>query len=450
MKLPRIEIFLPRAQIANRGSVLIIVLWVAFGLVSITLYFANSMSMELRASDNRVAGVEAEQAIAGAACYVSNILANLEQPGTLPDPQNFRAEAVPVGNATFWLIGRETNNLQMTPDQMAFGLVDEAAKINLNTATAAMLQNLPGMTPNLAAAIFDWRNTNSTVSSGGAKSETYSLLQPPYLCKSAPFETVDELRLVFGTDLNLLYGEDSNLNGILDANEDDADVLPPTDNHDGQLDPGLLEYVTVYSREPNVTSNGTARVSVANTSAVQRLLSSTFPRKTFQRVSAQSSVLALYWQLVDSGQKFLTAAEFAQVEPGLRNTNIVGLVNINTASVAVLTCIPGIDTNNAVALINYRNANPDKLNTITWVAEALSSNTANWLKAGPYITTHTYQFTADIAAVGHYGRGYRRVKFIFDTSEGAPKIIYRQDLTHLGWALGRQTREKMLLAKEMR
>jgi len=53
-----------------------------------------------------------------------------------------------------------------------------------------------------------------------------------------------------------------------------------------------------------------------------------------------------------------------------------------------------------------------------------------------YITTQSFQFTADIAAVGPFGRGYRRVKFVFDISEGAPKIIYRQDLSRLGWALG--------------
>jgi hypothetical protein len=62
-----------RRASTRSGSVLIIVLWVAFGLVAISLYFANSMSMELKASDNRVASVEAEQAIEGAAVYVSNI-----------------------------------------------------------------------------------------------------------------------------------------------------------------------------------------------------------------------------------------------------------------------------------------------------------------------------------------------------------------------------------------
>src|SRR5262245_33750636 len=94
------------ASTTRRGSVLIIVLWVAFGLVSVTLYFANSMSLELRAADNRLASLEAEQAIAGAVRYLSNVLVNVETPGAWPDPFSYHAEAVPVGRANFWLIGR--------------------------------------------------------------------------------------------------------------------------------------------------------------------------------------------------------------------------------------------------------------------------------------------------------------------------------------------------------
>src|SRR5690348_3565683 len=91
------------------GSVLIIVLWVAFGLVALALYFAHSMELELRASDHRNAGMEAEQCIAGAARYVSNVLVNVEEPGMLPDLANYLAEGVKVGDATFWLLGRDTN-----------------------------------------------------------------------------------------------------------------------------------------------------------------------------------------------------------------------------------------------------------------------------------------------------------------------------------------------------
>ena len=32
---------------------------------------------------------------------------------------------------------------------------------------------------------------------------------------------------------------------------------------------------------------------------------------------------------------------------------------------------------------------------------------------------------------------------VFDTSEGTPKILYRQDLTHLGWALGQEVRREL-------
>jgi len=55
----------------NRASVLIIVLWLSIGLVTIALYFANSMNYELQAADNRVSGIAADQAIEGAARYVS-------------------------------------------------------------------------------------------------------------------------------------------------------------------------------------------------------------------------------------------------------------------------------------------------------------------------------------------------------------------------------------------
>ena len=454
----------PHSQSEN-GSVLIIVIWVAFGLVSLALYFAHSMSFELRSADNRVAAVEAEQAIEGAARYVSNILANTitqqQLPGTMPDPLGYRSEAVQVGNARFWMIGRDTNTWQNGPDRLTFGLVDEASKLNLNTATMDMLQALPNMTAELAANIVAWRQSTNDVSVGGAQSETYLRLQPPYLCKNAPFETVDELRLVYGLNLELLYGEDSNLNGLLDPNETDGETLPPLDNRDSRLDPGLLEYVTVYSRKP------TTRTNINDQQQLRALLASVFDstraNQIFDQVRAAqggggggpggpggaatnfTSLLEFYMR---SG---MTAEEFAQVEAFLTaTTNIQSLVNVNTASEAVLTTIPGIGTDKASALVAYRQSNPGQANSIAWVADVLDRDLTRVRLAGPYITAHSYQFTADIAAVGHHGRGYRRVKFVFDTSDGTPRIVYRQDLTHLGWALGKQGRADLLVAKEIR
>ena len=451
----RTQVRAPLARDSRRGSVLIIVLWIIFGLISLTLYFANSMTFELRASDNQVAGIEAEQAIEGARRYVSLVLSNLNVAGSIPDPQVYQAEAVPVGNAHFWLIGR-TNVENLPATTATFGLIDEASKVNLNTASSNMLALLPRMTPDLVNSILAWRSTNTANTTGGAESDTYMRLQPPYLCKNAPFETVDELRLIYNMDIDVLYGEDANLNGMLEPNENDGDVLPPSDNMDGRLDPGILEYVTVYTHEPTTGTNGSARIDVTTAAGVTQLrtlLGQLLGTARANQIIPQqgggggggptfSSPLQFYYT---SG---LTASEFAQVEDSIRGPSLQGLINVNTASSTVLAGLPGMDINKATQLVGYRQANQSNQNnqdTIAWVKQVLDQPTATQM--GRYITGKSYQFTADIAAVGHNGRGYRRVRFVFDLSQGAPIVVHRQDLTHLGWALGKQVRDKWLLAK---
>ena len=241
---------------ARRGSVLVIVLWIAFGLVSLALYFANSMNFELRASDNRVCAMAADQAIEGAVRYVNYLLTTQVANGSngvFLTLDSSVCQAVPVGDAHYWLIGRDTNS-PVGPGRMCFGLVDEASKLNLNTAASTPLVAsnqfiwLPRMTVDLTQAILDWVNTNGT----GPTTTYYAMQQPAYQCKCEQFETVDELRLLYGADMDTLVGEDANRNGILDPSETD-------DNQNGMLDPGVLEYVTVYSREPNTNSDGRQR-----------------------------------------------------------------------------------------------------------------------------------------------------------------------------------------------
>jgi type II secretory pathway component PulK len=154
----------------------------------------------------------------------------------------------------------------------------------------------------------------------------------------------------------------------------------------------------------------------------------------------------------------MTSAELGQIVNNLKFTTAAytrGRVNINTASATVLDALflgIGVDQSAASSaaqqLVQYRQQNPNNLGSIGWLVDALgtSSPVVRALATGDYITTHSYQFLADIAAVGRYGRGYRRVKFIFDISEGTPRIIYRQDLSRLGWALGDKTRQNWVAA----
>jgi hypothetical protein len=98
--------------------------------------------------------------------------------------------------------------------------------------------------------------------------------------------------------------------------------------------------------------------------------------------------------------------------------------------------------------VAFRQANPGRLGSIAWVTEVLDA--ASLAEAGIHLTVRSYQFTADVAAVGPFGRGYRRVRFVFDTSDGSPRMVHRQDLSLSGWALGSYVREQLEMTKLQR
>ncbi len=431
---------------SQKGSVLIIVLWVCIGLVAIALYFANSMTYELRASDNRASGLVTDQAIEGAARYVSTVLALYATNGVVPATNLYASSTVPVGSARFWLIGRNPSGTPST--EPYFGLIDEGSKLNLNSVNTNVLSYLPNMTADFAQAIVDWRNTNSS----GVYSLDYAQLG--YQEKEAPFETVDELRLVYGATMDLLTGDDRNGNGVLDVNETNS-------TGGAEMNYGLVEYTTVYTREPNFHPNGTTLTNV-NT-ARQQDLQTLFEDAGVSSGAAQATSIFRSTRTIPCTglldfclrceQAGMSSSDFAKISDAVTtstNAYIRGRVNINTAGLDVLTALltgAGLDENTASgtaqSLITYRQQNQNNLGSVAWLLDALG-NTSSALRAlarGDYVTTHSYQFTADVAAVGPFGRGYRRVKFIFDTSDGTPKIIYRQDLSRLGWALGEKARE---------
>lgn len=372
----------PAGSRRSRGSVLIIVLWVAIGLVSIALYFANSMTYELRASDNRVNGLASDQAIEGAARYVGYVLQNLATNGAVPSTNEFACAAVPVGDAHFWLIGRDPS--VQNPTGPVFGLVDEGSKLNLNTVNTNVLSYLPNMTLDFANAIVDWRGTNGIVSLD------YATLG--YLPKYAPFETVDELRLVYGATVDLLAGDDLNRNGVLDANEKSSTGA-------GEMNCGLFEYTTVYSREPNFHSDGSSLTNV-NT----HFRNSGELRTFLQNAGVSGGVNAngLFNSIYSSGTGpanpcrgnldfalrcqavGMNEADFAKIYNDVTtstNTYLRGRVNVNTAGGDVLTALfmgLNVDEQTALAaaqsLIAYRAQNPANLNSIWWLLDALGNN----------------------------------------------------------------------------
>ena len=142
-----------------------------------------------------------------------------------------------------------------------YGVTDETGKININalmlldpsgTILHNILIGLPYMTEEIANSIIDYIDADTQPRSGGAEDEYYSSLSPPYHAKNAPLDSLDELLLVKGVTPQLLYGSDVNRNGIIDPDEDDSSGLGL----------GWSAYLTVYSRERNVDSQGNPRIYV--------------------------------------------------------------------------------------------------------------------------------------------------------------------------------------------
>ncbi|MCX6869646.1 MAG: type II secretion system protein GspK [Verrucomicrobia bacterium] len=442
----------------SRASVLVVVLWITAGLTALVLYFAASMSLELRASANRAADLAAGQAIEGAARYVGWALAQFATNGMMTTNSQFVCQALPIGESQVWILGRNPAAAESGLNQLVFNLQDESGRLNLNRANSNALSMLPGMTTELAAAIVDWRSTNGTLQLG------YSSLG--YEAKRSPFETVDELRWVQGITLDHLFGDDRNQNGILDPDERSLT---------GSLysTPGLLDTTTVFSREPNFHADGTLLTNVNTQAQIQGLLESSFgtgrSREILTRLgftqgggpgggggggaaAATPNFPSLLRFYLTSG---LSQDDFERIAPELcvtTNTYSYGRVNLNTANATVLTALfvgAGLAQEAAEGaastLVRYREQNTTSLNSIAWMVAALGRDhqAVTTLAGRDLLTTRSFQYGADLVAVGPLGRGYRRVKFIFDISDGVPKILYRQDLSRLGWALGDRVREQI-------
>ena len=85
-----------------------------------------------------------------------------------------------------------------------YGLIDEERKININAASAGILNNffeIVGETSSQAAAdisdsIIDWRDDDDEKGDYGAENSYYQSLDPGYDCKNSSFEVLEELLLV--------------------------------------------------------------------------------------------------------------------------------------------------------------------------------------------------------------------------------------------------------------
>jgi hypothetical protein len=267
----------PPLPYARRGSALIIVLIVVVLLTLGAYTFFDTMILERRAA-NFSARTAQSRALADSgiefAAAKLGAPADMENENIYHDPAIYAGVTLlesssDTGRGRFTLVAPLENDT--TGIRLRYGLVDESSKININKLSAlkledaaehTLLMSVPGMTDEAADGILDWVDSDSTERAFGAETLSYESLDPPYTARNGALESMDELLLVKGVTPGLLYGEDTNRNGLLDANENDGDVTSPSDNEDGVLNLGWNAYLTIYSVESNLKNDGTERIDL--------------------------------------------------------------------------------------------------------------------------------------------------------------------------------------------
>jgi competence ComEA-like helix-hairpin-helix protein len=388
-----------------RGSVLVAVLWCVAVLSVVVVGALYSSRLGLGAAKNFEDKVQAHYlALAGIekakALLYHDALARKKSGKNHSGELYSSTDAlrdVPLGRGKFRIIRQGARE---ESDQLIYGIRDEESRFNINTATLQELTKLDDMRPEIAASIIDWRDKDDSPTPNGAERDYYASLRPPYIPRNGEIQTIREMLLIKGVTPELLLGEDANANGLLDPEENDGDENPPHDNHNNSLEAGWSGIFCVDSAVANRNAAGDPRVNVQTASEselsavkgitpeIAKAIVAYRGRQKLENIAdlmevanlapdrgrgnqpgqpqsqAQSDVSQAQQQNARAqgpvqtvGPKLISQELFEDICDDVTVENgstLKGVVNINTASIAVLSLLNGVNEQLARNIVNHR------------------------------------------------------------------------------------------------
>jgi DNA uptake protein ComE-like DNA-binding protein len=369
----------------HQGSILVGLLWCLVLLSVIVMGVLHTASLDMMVGKNygdriqarylALAGVEKAKALLFQDAKDRSHSGKNHSGELYNSPDNFRD--VKLGRGEFRVIrrGREDEG-----GGLIYGVSDEESRMNLNEANLQQLGKLNNISPDIVAAIIDWRDADNDVTPGGAEAEYYMSLQPPYMPRNGPFQTIREMLMVRGVTTDLLFDHDSSQNGLIDFGGADTG---PAGNAGAMLeDGGWAAILTLDSSVKNLNAAGDDRVNVQSadektlttvkgiTPDIARAIVSYRGQKQLQSIADLLDVTAAQpggnqpggnqpnnpggqptGPTVIDENLFLDLADDVTVGT---DEDFPGAININTAGLTVLATLPGVSRELAQAIISHR------------------------------------------------------------------------------------------------
>jgi competence ComEA-like helix-hairpin-helix protein len=446
----------------QRGSILIAVLWCMVLLAMVVIGVLHTARMDLSVTQNygdrvqahylALAGVERAKALIYQDTVTRQQTAKSHTGALYNDAKDF--QNVPFNRGRFQVFRRAG---AAEGGGIVYGINDEESRLNINTVSLNQLTNnsaMKGMTAEIAASIIAWRSPSTQVVAGGAQSEYYMSLKPPYEARNGAFQTLRELLMVRGVTRQLLLGNDRNQNGFLDSNDDPEDqALRQAPMQDLAPDGGWSDMLTVTDTDKNAGADGKDRINIQTadesaltgiegiTSAMARAIVAYRGQHQFQTVADLLDVTPQQngngnGQAAASGNSqngggVISEELFAQIADNITvssETDLTGLVNINTASTDVLDCLPGITPSLAKSIVDYRQSEGFFVNVAGLLK--VDGMTRDILKGVlPSVTTRseTYRIVSE-GKIDSTGARQRIEEIVHIGRRDIETLAYREDL----------------------
>lgn len=398
----------------TRSFATVLALW-AIAIAAIVLVTLQSSAWRQAAAGREsLARFRAKWAArAGIEATITALAVDTEQ----PDPDDaFRTNndlaAVADGDllqATYSIVHTQYPNQDAGPE-------DANSKININGMTRNDLLTFIDMGEDVADSILDWVDEDSDVRELGAE-EGYYLKNKAfrYVPRNAPMRSLQELELVAGVDPVLVRGEDWNLNGRLDPNENDGDASWPPDNADDKLDAGWSEYLTAVSTDGGLGVSGKERLDLRTASVgdIQTRLQldndqadavaaygASLTAKLTDFLVSDLSALARNVGASQSARQARALSEDqlalmfneATLEDSTVQPKHIGKLNINTCSKETLEHVSGIESALADVIILERDSRSQGFTSIVDLLQVPAISRARLAQLAAFLTVRSNVF----------------------------------------------------------
>ncbi len=452
----------------RNGSVLVALLWCLALLAVVVIGVLHTARLDLLVEKNygdmiqahylALAGIEKAKALLYSDA-VDRRRAGQNHTGALYDsPQDFRD--VPFGRGQFRIVHQGSDS---DGGRILYGVSDEEARLNVNVASNEELGKLEGMTPDVLAAIIDWRDADNNVSPGGAEIDYYVSLRPPRQPRNGPLQTVRELLMVRGVSPELLLGRDPNDTGLPDSAPGAGDTLGGEDaNNVVPGDAGWSRLLTVNSSVENVNASGDTRVNVQTadqgeltgvkgiTTPIAQAIVAYRGQNQLKSIADLLDVRAMQSQNQPGQPTQAGPTPDGQqgggtpTGPNLIDQNLLmdiaddvttdsndaspGLININTADFDTLICLAGITRELAQAIISYRQSSGAYPN-VAWILKTPGMTQDIFKQIAPRLTVRSETFRILSEGKVNSSGARKRIEVIVHLgARGIETVAYREVL----------------------